>query len=197
MQLRYGLLYSIPVRILILGLALFIAGVQAHAQIAFTSRRDGNYEIYVMDANGRNPRNLTRNPELDWWPSWPPSGGWIAFTSDRDGGTFDVYVMDVKGGNPRNLTNSRTDDAKPSWSPSGGHIAFESDRDRNWEIYVMEADGGNPKKLTKDAERDEFADWSRAVLSVSPAGRQLTMWGWLKGEDRDEALTIPNPATQD
>ena len=80
-----------------MGLALFMADVQVGAQIAFTSYRDGNGEIYVMDADGGNLRNLTRNPALDWGPAWSPDGGRIAFTSNRDG-NFEIYVMDAKGG---------------------------------------------------------------------------------------------------
>ena len=74
-----------------------MADVQVGAQIAFTSYRDGNAEIYVMDADGSNLRNLTRNPALDWEPAWSPDGGRIAFTSGRDG-NLEIYVMDANGG---------------------------------------------------------------------------------------------------
>ncbi len=140
MYLIRNFAYSILVRCLVLGLALLMIGVQVGAQIAFTSYRDGNAEIYVMDADGSNLRNLTRNPARDYAPAWSPDGGRIAFTSDRDG-NWEIYVMDANGRNLRNLTkNASTDDA-PSWSPNGEQIAFDSDRDGNSEIYVMEADG--------------------------------------------------------
>ena len=64
MHLKHSFAYSILVRCLVLGLALLMIGVQVGAQIAFTSYRDGNREIYVMDADGSNLRNLTRNPAL-------------------------------------------------------------------------------------------------------------------------------------
>ena len=125
MHSKHNSACSIPVRCLMMGLVLFMADVRAHAQIAFTSFRDGNREIYVMDADGSNLRNLTRNPALDYAPAWSPDGGQIAFTSDRDG-NWEIYVMDAKGRNLRNLTkNASTDDA-PSWSPNGEHIAFAS-----------------------------------------------------------------------
>ena len=66
MHSKYNFAYPILVRCLVLGLAMFVADVRVGAQIAFTSFRDGNGEIYVMDADGGNPRNLTRNPALDW-----------------------------------------------------------------------------------------------------------------------------------
>ena len=64
-------------------------------RIAFTSNRDGNYEIYVMNADGTGLRNLTRHPAQDNYAAWSPDGKRIAFISNRDGG-HDVYVMEVK-----------------------------------------------------------------------------------------------------
>ena len=160
MQIRYNQLYSIPVRILILYLALFMIGVQAHAQIAFTSFRDGNEEIYVMDADGSNLRNLTRNPALDSRPAWSPDGGQIAFMSDRDG-NWEIYVMDADGGNPQRLTRHLAHDWSPSWSPNGEHIAFNSSRGGNNEIYVMDTESGNLRNLTNNNDAyDASPSWS-------------------------------------
>ncbi len=72
------------------------AKVPEQAQIAFSTTRDGNYEVYVMDEDGGNPRNLTDHPATDWFPSWSPGGQRIAFTSDRDG-NYEIYVMDSDG----------------------------------------------------------------------------------------------------
>ena len=93
MQPQCNLIHFILVRVPILGLTLLLVGVKAHSQIAFTSKRDGNLEIYVMDVNGRNPRNVTRRSADDWTPSWSPDGNRIAFMSDRDWNN-DIYVMD-------------------------------------------------------------------------------------------------------
>ena len=57
----------------------FLHGHQAVSKLHLTSNRDGTYEIYVMDADGGNPRNLTNNPLWDYAPSWSPSGEHIAF----------------------------------------------------------------------------------------------------------------------
>ena len=116
MQLRHGFAYFILGKVLIFGLISSMQNFQAHAQIAFKSERDGNREIYVMDADGRNPRNLTKNPADDWTPSWSPNGERIAFNTRRPGNS-EIYVMDADGDNPQNLTNDPEWDNSPSWSP--------------------------------------------------------------------------------
>ena len=118
--------------------------VDAQARIAFMSDRDwkaGN--IYVMDADGGNPQNITNNPDADRDPSWSPDAKRIAFTSGREWNR-QIYVMDADGGNQQNLSNNDSDEWDPSWSPDGKRILFVSTVD----IYVMDADGGNPKNLT-------------------------------------------------
>ena len=99
-----------------------------NGKIAFSSERDGNGEIYVMDADGSNPTNLTNNGATDGGPAWSPDGGKIAFTSERDG-NYEIYVMDADGSNPTNLTNNSAWDSEPAWSPDGSKIAFESYRE--------------------------------------------------------------------
>ncbi len=130
MQRRYSLAHFLLAIVVVLGLTLPMIVVDAQARIAFESDRDGHiinnlfaYEIYVMDANGGNQRNLTNNPTDDRNPSWSPDGKRIAFTSDRDGNS-EIYVMDADGGNQRNLTNNDRSDEDPSWSPDGKRITF-------------------------------------------------------------------------
>jgi hypothetical protein len=85
-------------------------------RIAFASNRDGNREIYVMNADGSGVTRLTNNPADDVVPSWSPDGRRIAFESDRDG-NLEIYVMNADGSGQTNLTNNPADDVVPSWSP--------------------------------------------------------------------------------
>ena len=89
----------------------------------FVSWRDGNGEVYAMDADGSGPRNLTQHPAKDVRPAWSPDGRRIAFVSRRDGNS-EVYVMNADGSGKRNLTRSRASDDFPTWSPDGRRIAF-------------------------------------------------------------------------
>ncbi len=131
-------------------------------QIAFQSTRDGNWEIYVMDADGNNLRRLTNYDDSDVSPSWSPDGTQITFSSHRDG-NWNIYVMDADGSNLRRLTRG----VYPSWSPDGTQIAFQSNRDGNWNIYVVYIDGSNPRQLTS------HSSWSP---SWSPDGTQIAFY---------------------
>jgi len=84
--------------------------------VAFVSDREGNREIYVMDADGSNQTRLTNNESSDEWPAWSPDGRKIAFVSRRDGNE-EIYVMSLDGSNQTNLTNHPADASYPDWSP--------------------------------------------------------------------------------
>lgn len=128
--------------------------------LSFLTTRDGNFEVYSMDASGQNVKNLTRNKALDFWSSWSPDGKHILFYSNRDGNN-EIYVMDADGNNQRNLSRHPSNDYLPTWSPDGKRIAFTSDRDhKSREIYVMNADGSNISRLTSNEEFEEVPTWS-------------------------------------
>ena len=181
MQRRYNLAHLILASVIVLVLTPMMVVVGAQARIAFSSDRAGNSEIYVMDADGKNPRNLTNPPDRDYSPSWSPDGKRIAFTSERDGND-EIYVMDADGGNQQNLTNHPGRDSVPSWSPDGKRIAFVSDRDRlldihgfpTSEIYVMDADGENPQNLTNNRHDDRSPSWS-------PDGKRIVFISYRDG----------------
>ena len=131
-------------------------------RIAFTSSRDGNAEIYVMDANGRNQERLTNHPATDGMPDWSPDGTKIAFVSHRDGNRSQIHVMDADGENVIRLTDLRVGIRRPEWSPDGKKIAF-SVEGRDWHIVVMDADENNRVRLEGQA----------ADPSWSPDGGQI------------------------
>ena len=160
-------------------------------------------DIYVMNANGTNPINLTQSVERpDGVSSWSPDGKQITFTSAElvvEDNLFhsDIWVMDADGGNPRNLTNHHAQDGAPDWSPDGLRIAFHSDRSTdwefdilidnwqvdNWEVYVMNADGTNLINLTNHPARDGRPDWS-------PDGQQIAFTSDREGDGNTEVYVM-------
>jgi Tol biopolymer transport system component len=137
--------------------------------IAFVSYRDGDGEIYVMDAEGNHQTNLTHDPSDDQSPVVSPDGQQIAFASDRDG-DYEIWVMDASGAHPHRLTNNATNDFQPSFSPDGSRIAFITDRHGTlaYEVYAMNADGTGQTRLTHDG-----AELPSTGPTFSPDGSQI------------------------
>ena len=117
-------------------------------RLAFTSTRSGNQEVFVADADGKNPKAITSHPGHDAHPCWSPDGRQIAFSTDRWGG-LEIALMDADGSNVRRLTQSPGLDDYPDFSPDGRWIAFVSNRDGNFEIYRMRPDGTEAQNLTR------------------------------------------------
>ncbi len=148
----------------------------AGGRIAFGSERDGNLEIYVMNADGSGLLRLTNNPGKDGDPAWTADGARIAFESDRDG-MLEIYSMNADGSDVTRLTFSNPDEGfinvEPAWSPDGSRIAFASNRAGNAHIYVMNADGSGVQRLSDSP--GQGPEWSPdgariAFTSIDEAG---------------------------
>ena len=145
-----------------------------NGQIAFSSNRDGNFEIYTMNDDGSDVTRLTEDDANDFDPSWSPDGDKIAFVSFRDGpNNMEIYVMDADGSDETRLTETDSGDLdrEPSWSPDGEKIAFISDRDVDLPpdeigdeaaVFTMDADdGGDVDRLTdNDVSLGSHPTWS-------------------------------------
>ncbi|MDD9973233.1 MAG: hypothetical protein OXU27_04470 [Candidatus Poribacteria bacterium] len=108
------------------------------AKIVFTSRRDGNFEIYIMNLDGSDQKNLTQHRAKDTSPIWSPTGEQILFTSDR-GGIEDLYLMDPDGTNVRQVFKKLIGREFPTWSPDGKALAYH--RFHTFSIYTASSDG--------------------------------------------------------
>ena len=153
------------------------------SKIVFSSTRDGNQEIYTMNADGTGAARITNNTATDRYPAFSPDGTKIAFTSDRDGQN-EIYIMNVDGTNQVRLTNVvDRDSSAPTFSPDGTRIAFESYRTGNISnIYTMNVDGSNVVRLTTTP--DDFA------ASFSPDGSAIAFYTTRHGGDNLEVYTM-------
>jgi Tol biopolymer transport system component len=183
-------------------------GGVSRADIAFVSTREGDYAIYVMNADGGHERRLTRrdvsNPTtprqvfFQIEPAWSPDGSKIAFASARNnskGSGLDIYVMDANGANVKQLTFAVRDDTAPAWSPDGSKIVFQSKRDDNPEVYVMNNDGTNQRRLTFNTKQDAEPSWgaganAQKITFVSDRNGTLNVWAMDASGANQKQLTF-------
>ena len=127
-----------------------------NGKIVFRSSRDGDAEIYSMNANGSGLMRLTNRPGPDIHPTWSPDGSKIAFSRLQSAGNFEIFVMDADGTDQTNLTDGPFRDISPAWSPDGNKIVFRRDEG----IAVMNADGTAVTLLTSGPFQDAAPAWS-------------------------------------
>ena len=120
--------------------------------IVFVSTRDGNPEIYSMNADGTNPQRLTTNADTDEQPSRARNGRRIVFSSQRDGNS-EIYIMNADGSGQQRLTNDLSvdgapQDVRPAFSPDGTKIVWDSTRGGLRRLFTMNADGSNQQPIS-------------------------------------------------
>ena len=149
-------------------------------QVAFSSSRTGDPELWVSDPDGRGARKITsfRGPDVS--PTWnPKTGAQIAWISGRTG-LPQLYIMDADGSGVQRLTDGGYA-TSPSWSPNGQYVAYAWNRKYGpgapggQDIYVMEIATKKWIQLTHDGGRCDFPTWSpdgrHIAYANSPDGR--------------------------
>ena len=170
--------------------------------IAYDSWHGGNLDIYVMDVETDEHRQLTFDGNKDRFPAWSPNGKWIAFVSERTG-SANIYRMDVNGENMKQLTRQEGC-RRPTWSPDSQWIAFSSEH----ALFVMDAGGRQLRELawatrftkcswSPDGKQIAFmsnaANGSSEIFSIDVSGenrRQLTRSN--RGEDISDPMWSPS-----
>ena len=132
-------------------------------RIAFSSVRDWNREIYVMDADGGNPVNLTRDDAYDSGPAWSPDGQRIAFERSGGGGRGpQIFVMNADGSGVERLTHEPEAawGVSPAWSPDGSSIACTCGQGADEGIFIMDPAGGGLRLLSDGDQLAGDPSWS-------------------------------------
>lgn len=153
-------------------------------RIAFTSDRDGDPEIYVMNADGTSPRRLTHTPGRDAHPFFSRDGRRIVFQSPRANGVdTNIYVMNSDGANVVQLTNLKGFAGVPVYSPDEKLIVFQWRETNNfedngkWRICLMNTDGSGFRVITPGLANDQVPNWSRD-------GKRLLFYSDRTGKDQ-------------
>ncbi len=148
-------------------------------KLVYQSNASGNWDLYVMDADGSGVERLVASPAADITPVWSPDGGWILFVSERDGNR-EVYVCAADGSGATNLTKHPAHDLHPVWSADGERVLFSSNRDTSgpddYDIWEMKIDGGELRRITSGPDVDTYASWS-------PDGRRILTRRVVEGDN--------------
>jgi hypothetical protein len=158
-------------------------------QILFDEGTDSNFDIFVMDADGSNVRQITHTG-VDYDPSWSPDGRQIVFTR-QDGAESDIFLMNADGSDVRRLTTARQDEANqnPAFAPDGRSIAYMQTDPHGKQLVQIGLDGSNPVVLADD-EVLSFS-WAPAGTptnetftppTLAPATRQEIAHGEIQGQ---------------
>lgn len=154
--------------------------IESQDGVLFISNRSGtydSYDVFRMNADGSDVRNLTENPAPSYGPLVvSPQGDRVVFASNAER-FHDIYVMDGEGEERIRLTGDDPqedlDNHFPHWSPDGTMIAFATTRERTgWSVYVMNADGSDPRNVAPLLNADGCGCNGGAIpIGWTPDGR--------------------------
>jgi eukaryotic-like serine/threonine-protein kinase len=150
-------------------------------RLVYVSRISGSQDIWTMQEDGQNPKQLT-TPEqrADIYPAISPDGQSIVFVSTRNGSS-NIYRMDIDGGSVAQLT-SGTSDEFPDISPDGKWVVYTATGSSNFRLWRVPFQGGNPDRLT-----DRLSQWP----SISPDGKLIACWYRAETTDPWQPAIIP------
>jgi TolB protein len=160
-------------------------------RLAFSSNRNGYWNLYVLELTTGEVLQITDNAEYEAAPSWSPDGLWLAYESyspEMDGG-LDIYIRSLEGGNPIRLTSEGAADHTPAWSPQGRIIAFVSDRSGEAEIWLADLDKVGEERFTNISRS---LTSSEAYPAWSPDGSKLV---WAADENGYRGLYLWDSST--
>ena len=142
-------------------------------RIVYVSDVDGDYEIFVMRADGTRPRQLTHNHVDEFSPSWSPDGRGIVFERERgEHGYEDLYIVDAAGGPARPwIRTGGIDEGEPAWSPNGKWIAFRgNDGGDGADVVAVRVDRSDGVIVSSQSENSTNSD-----PAWSPDGKRLAL----------------------
>jgi TolB protein len=132
----------------------------AESKIYFVSDRSGHKEIWVMDYDGSNQRQLTHLSSTSLSPRISPDGTRLAFSSLTKSG-WDIQMFSIDLNRLVNFPHLGGTNISPAWSPDGARLALSSSRGGNSQIYICDASGGNLHRLTANKGPDLGPAWNR------------------------------------
>jgi serine/threonine protein kinase len=136
-------------------------------RIVFVLGSPRDTDIYLIDSNGSNRRQIAGSGYDEAEPDWSPDENYIAYQSNG-AGNYDIWIIDINGRQQQQLTTTSVDEREPNWSPNGQQIIYRRGGEPNGdgELWVMDHNGRNQHRLGKQIIKGRSPVWS-------PDGRQV------------------------
>jgi len=133
--------------------------------MVISSRRTGNWELWLYNIQAARWTQLTHNPADDFEAEFSPDGKRLAFTSTRTGHK-DIWLLSINSGQETRLTFSEYDSEYPAWSPDGTRIVYTSGPWGARDFFIVPAAGGSARRITRESGR-------AGACSFEPGGDSL------------------------
>jgi TolB protein len=129
------------------------------SKLTFVGTATGNKEIYIVDYDGHNEKQLTSDKTIALLPRWSPQGDMICFNSYKDGSPM-LYLKELGSGKVRRLSDRKGLNAGGSWSPDGKSLALGMSQGDNLDIFNIDLSGNIVKRLTNHSGINVSASYS-------------------------------------
>ncbi len=157
------------------------------SEIAFTSYRNHQQGLFILDTSNGKVRAVTAQEGLNFGADWHPDGKELLVSMSR-GGNPEIYRISPTGKIIKRLTVAKSIEISPSWAPGGRDLVFTSDRTGTPQLYIIDSDGAGRRRLTFEGRYNDSAVWSPGGDKIAYATREgnITQIVVMKstGEDR-------------
>ncbi len=151
----------------------------------------GNMEVFTVDRDGKNQKNISGSENDDRGGSFSPDGKRILYISSANYEDYDIILTDLSGSKKTNLTNSKDSEFSASFSPDGNYIAFLNESNKEISLFKMRKDGTERTRLTEKNQFRGSLDFNNGMnwyfrTSWSPNGKQIVF----NAPDENNSLDI-------
>lgn len=171
----------------------------AGTQIAFVSKRSGYKEVWVMDYDGANQRQITNLRTIALTPRWSPDGSRIAFTCYQRGDgmiSAQICMHSMETGRSVAFYKYRGTNSAPAWSPDGSKLVFMSSMHGDPELFMIDSSGSNLRRITYSAGVDTSPAWNpktgQQIAFVSDRGGSPQLYIMNADGSNVEKVSLPD-----